>query len=77
MVMEIEATAPQPRRWRPSGEAAPCPFFFLRLGAGMEVVLPRLDGFQGEVFSLQWMGAWKIGFPRLYIDFGDKSWPWD
>ena len=44
--------APGERRL-PLGAAAPCPFFFLELGAGVEEVFPLVGGCQGGGFSSQ------------------------
>jgi hypothetical protein len=63
-------------RWLPFREAAPCPFFFLGIGAGVQEVLALLGGCQGREISWLWMDAAKSRVSSQYIEVEVKSWSW-
>jgi hypothetical protein len=61
-------------RWLPFREAAPWPFFFLGIGAGVQEVLPLLGSCQGREISWLWMDAAKSRVSSQYIEVEVKSW---
>ena len=74
-----------PRREAPGGGAAPaalgaeapCPFFFLGDGAGVDEFLPLLGCcHEGGILWL-WLGASKNRVSHQYIELDMQSRPWD